>query len=297
MRRPQAGALATHAIVPGTIPDMHRNSWRLAAALSIMAAAACRPEFQLKNLTTNEALYSASLHEYQRKHWDNAITGFEKLTTDLPARDSLLPRSYWYLASAHQRQDEFLLAAQSFSRLVESFPDDSLADDAALEAARSYSRLWRKPQLDPTYGETALASYNTLIGLYPTSPLIPVAQREIADLENKFAVKDYDAGMYYFRRKAYDSGMLYFKNVLTKYATSPTARNAALRLVESYKANRYREDASDLCTQLRQRYPNDSDVKKVCVGVPNAPLATVKPDSTRADSSTVPPIKPPPSGS
>jgi outer membrane assembly lipoprotein YfiO len=273
---------------------MHRNSWRLAAAFSIVAAAACRPEFQLKNLTTNEALYSASLHEYQRHHWANAITGFEKLTTDLPARDSLLPRSYWYLASSHQHQDEFLLAAQSFSRLVESFPDDSLADDAALEAARSYSRLWRKPQLDPMYGETALASYNTLIGLYPTSPLIPTAQKEIAELENKFATKDYDAGMYYFRRKAYDSGMIYFKNVLAKYATSPKARDAALRLVESYKANRYREDASDLCGQLRQRYPKDSDVEKVCSGVPNAPPPAVKADSAKADSSAVPPIKPPP---
>ena len=276
---------------------MHRTSWRLAAALSIVAAAACRPEFQLKNLLTNEALYSASLHEYQRKHWDNAIIGFEKLTTDLPARDSLLPRSYWYLASSHQHQDEFLLAAQSFSRLVESFPDDSLADDAALEAARSYSRLWRKPQLDPTYGETALASYNTLIGLYPTSPLIPTAQKEIADLENKFAIKDYDAGMYYFRRKAYDSGMLYFKDVLTKYATAPKARDAALRLVESYKANRYREDASDLCTQLRQRYPNDRDVNKVCTGVPNAAPATIRADSAKTDSSAVPPIKPPTRGS
>ena len=72
--------------------------------------------------------------EYQKHHWDNAITGFEKLTTDLPPRDSLLTRSYWYLASAHERQGEHLLAAQSFSRLVESFPEDSLADDAALEA-------------------------------------------------------------------------------------------------------------------------------------------------------------------
>jgi outer membrane assembly lipoprotein YfiO len=275
---------------------MHRTSWRLAAALSIVAAAACRPEFQLKNLTSNEALWTASLNEYQHKHWDNAITGFEKLTTDLPARDTLLPRSYWYLASAHQHQDEYLLAAQSFSRLVESFPDDSLADDAALEAARSYSRLWRKPQLDPMYGETALASYNTLIGLYPTSPLIPVAQKEIAELENKFAIKDYDAGMYYFRRKAYDSGMLYFKDVLAKYATVPKARDAALRLVESYKANRYREDASDLCTQLRQRYPGDSGVNKVCAGVPNT-AATVRADSAKLDSTLVRPIKPPPHGS
>ena len=167
----------------------------------MLAVAACRPEFQLKNLTTNEALYTASLNEFQHKRWDNAVSGFEKLTTDLSARDSLLPRSYWYLASAHERLGEHLLAAQSFSRLVESFPEDSLADDAALESSRAYRRLWRKPQLDPMYGETAIASYNTLIGLYPTSPLIPVAQKEIAELENWLAIKDYDAGMYYFRQE------------------------------------------------------------------------------------------------
>ena len=157
---------------------MLRTSWRLTAALSMLGVAACRPEFQLKNFTTNDVLYKASLAEYQRHHWDNAISGFEKLTTDLPARDTLLPRSYWYLASSHQHQDELLLAAQSFERLVESFPEDSLADDAGLDAARSYRRLWRKPGLDSKYGEQALASYNTLIGLYPTSPLVAVAQTD-----------------------------------------------------------------------------------------------------------------------
>ena len=258
---------------------MHRLLWKLAAVGLLVAASACHPEFQLKNYTTNEALYKASMSAYQRHHWDDAITGFEKLTTDLPARDSLLPRSYWYLASAHQHQDEFLLAAQSFSRLVESFPDDSLAPPAALEAARSYARLWRKPQLDPTYGETALAQYNTLVGLYPTSPLIPTAQKEIGDLENKFAIKDYDAGMYYFRLKAWDSGILYFKDVLTKYANSPTARDAALRLVESYKAIRYKEDASDMCTKLRQAYPKDRDVQSICRGIPDSPKADSLPPS------------------
>lgn len=268
---------------------MHHISWRLAAACSLLAVAACRPEFQLKNLTTNEALYTASLNEYEHKRWDNAVSGFEKLTTDLSARDSLLPRSYWYLASAHQHIGEYLLAAQSFSRLVESFPEDTLADHAALESSRSYRKLWRKPQLDPQYGETAIASYNTLIGLYPTSPLIPVAQKEIAELENWLAIKDYDAGMYYFRKKAYDSGILYFKDVLTKYATSPVAHDAALRLVEAYKAIRYRDDAADLCAQIRDQYPSDPEVRKVCVGV--AVVAAAKPDSVP----TAPPVptKPP----
>ncbi|HKO15988.1 MAG TPA: outer membrane protein assembly factor BamD [Gemmatimonadaceae bacterium] len=247
--------------------------WRRAAAglLLAFAAVACRPDFKLQQYHTHEELFRAGLRQFDRHKWDNAVAAFEKLTLELPARDTLLPRSYWYLASSHERQGEHLLAAQSFSKLVETFPDDSLADDAALAAARSYKELWRKPSLDPTYGETALATYNTLIGLYPNSPLIPVAEKEIGELNNWFAIKNYDAGMYYFRRKAYDSAIIYFKDVMAKWPNAPKTKDAALRLVEAYKAIHYREDASDMCTQLRRQYPKDGDVRDVCEGVPNQP--------------------------
>jgi len=249
----------------------HRPLRRSAAALLLAVAAGCHPDFQLKNYKTNEQLYRAGLREFDRRKWDNAIAAFEKLTLELPARDSLLPRSYWYLATAHERQGEHLLAAQSYSKLVESFPDDSSADDAALEAARSYWKMWRKPALDPTYGETALATYNTLIGLYPTSPLIPQAQKELSELENWFAIKNYDAGLFYLKRKAFDSAILYFKDVLTRWPNAPAAKTSGLRLVEAYRAIRYREDASELCTELRKKYVNDADVKTTCLGVPDAP--------------------------
>lgn len=261
--------MATFRRLPGNLTVRHRVCWELAAA-TVIFAAGCRPGFQLKRFPTNDGLYKASLREYQNHKWENAVAGFEKLTIELPARDTLLARSFWYLASAHQRQGEYLLAAQSFSRLVESFPDDSLADRAALEAARSYRRLWRKPQLDPTYGETALATYNTLLGLYPNSPLVPIANREIGELENWFAIKSYDAGMYYLRRGAYDSAILYFKDILSKWPNTPTVRDASLRLVRAYRAIRYREDASEMCTQLRRRYPSDREVRESCAGVPDA---------------------------
>ncbi|MGH9887243.1 MAG: outer membrane protein assembly factor BamD [bacterium] len=267
---------------------MHRFSWRLAAASSMVAVSACRPEFQLKNLTSNDALYTASLNEFQHKRWDNAISGFEKLTTDLSARDSLLPRSYWYLAAAHEHVGEHLLAAQSYNRLLESFPEDSLADDAALEAAKAYRRLWRKPQLDPMYGETAISAYNTLIGLYPNSPLVATAQKEIAELENWFAIKDYEAGKYYFGRKCFDCGIVYFKEVLNKYPNAPTAREAGLRLVEGYKAIKYRDDATEMCAQLRQRYPEDRDVARECAGFSTV-AATTKPDTTSPQQAARPP--------
>lgn len=270
---------------------MPRYPWRLVGvALSFWGVAACRPEFQLKNFTTNDQLYTASLKEFKRGHWDNAQAGFEKLTTDLPPRDSLLPLSYWYLAESHEKMGEHLLAAQSFSRLTETFPDDSLADDAALESARAYRKLWRRPELDPTYGETAVASYNTLIGLYPTSPLIPQAQKELAGLDEWFAEKDYDSGEYYFRRKAWDSANLYFKDVLAKHPNAPKARDAGTKLVQSYKNIGYKDDAADLCGELRQRYPGDKHVSDVCRGLPN--VAAGKADSI-PPAAPRPPPKPP----
>ena len=263
----------------------------------LLAAAACHPDFQITQYPTNDALYRAATKEFAAGRWDNAVVAFEKLTTDLPARDTLLPRAYWFLARAHDEHGDHILAATSYSRLVESFPDDSLADDAALAAARAYRRMWRKPSLDPQYGETALATYNTLLGLYPTSPLVPVAKKELAELEDQFAQKNYLSGMYYLRRKAYDSGIIYFKDILTKYPNAPTARLAQLRLVESYKAIRYKEDAADACAVLRKSYPEDAEVRTACDGVtapavaPGVP-ASAPPASTGPPGTTLP-VKPP----
>jgi outer membrane protein assembly factor BamD len=265
------------------------SSSRVLLAVLLLAVAACHPEFQPTSYSSNEALYKAATEELRHGRMDNAIAAFEKLTTDLPARDTLLPRSHWFLAKAHQEKREWVSAAASFNHLVESFPDDSLSDDAALEAARSYRKLWRKPTLDPTYGESARASYTTLLSLYPQSPLVPAAQKELADLEEMFAQKNYLAGLYYMRRGGYDSGIIYFKDVLAKNPTTATARLAQLRLVESYKAIRYKEDAQDVCLLLRTRYPSDAEVRTACADVATPAATTATTPASAPPSSTGPP--------
>ena len=258
---------------------MHVRTWICVAiaAATALVAGACHGGFRVNRYPTNESLYAAALSEYQRKHWSNAITAFEKLTNDLPARDTLLPRAYWYLGDAHHHEKEELLAAQSFTRLYESFPDDTLADDAALAAARAYRRLWHKPELDATYGETALATYNALIDLYPSSEHAEVAKREIADLEQWFATKNYLTGVYYLRRKAFDSAILYFKYVLDRWPSAPRARDSMLRLAEAYRAIRYREDLAETCAKLRTAYPGDREVISTCGAVRTADTTAVAP--------------------
>ncbi len=248
------------------------------AALALgLAAAACRPAFVVTKFPTNEALFKASLTEFKQHHWDNAVEGFDKLTLDLGVRDTLLVPSYWYLGVAHERAGDDLLAAQAFSRLVESFPDDSLGPRAALEAGRSYQRLWRDPSLDQTYGLTALQQYTMLIQLYAQSDTVVAdsARGEIAKLNEWFATKDYDTGMFYFKNKAWDSAILYFKDVVQKWPETDHAHLSMLRLSEAYRTIKYTEDLADVCKQMRSLYPGDAKVSTYCRGV-KAPGDTAK---------------------
>jgi outer membrane protein assembly factor BamD len=144
--------------------------------------------------------------------------------------------------------------------------------------------LWRKPTLDPQYGQTALATYRQLLTLYPDSKLVPEAARQIADLNAMFAQKDYNSGDYYLRRKAWDSAIIYFKDVVKTYGNTPRARDAYLRLAEAYRAIHYREDVNETCTVLRQRYPSDREVREVCGAAP----ATVARDTVARDSTKRP---------
>jgi len=259
----------------------------LVALAAVAALSACRTGFRMSRYRDNATLYAAATHEYDRGKGANAILAFEKLTNDLPARDTLLPRAYWYLANAHGRQKEHLLAAQGYTRLYESFPDDTIADDAALAAGRSYRRLWRKPTLDPTYGEPAMATFNTLLGLFPSSEHADSARAEILELENWFANKNFQTGRYYFRRKAYESGNIYLKTVLERWPHVPKARDAMILLADSYRLTRYKEELAETCVQLRTVYPGDAAAEKPCAGVATA---QVKADSTTAASK--PPVQP-----
>lgn len=239
----------------------------LCAAL-IALVAACHPSFQSLKFPTNVSLYQASLAKYKAHKWDDALWGFEKLTTELPARDTLLPLATYYAARSHEAKGDYILAAQAFTRLTESFPDDSLSDDALLAAGRDYAKMWRKPSLDPEYGETALNTFRTLLALYPDSPLHDQAQKEIDRLNQWFATKSYDDGLFYLRRKGFDSAIIYFKDVVSLYPEAPRAKDALLRLVEAYRAIKYKAEADEACTSLRTKYPTDREVKVDCGSMP-----------------------------
>jgi outer membrane protein assembly factor BamD len=245
----------------------------LLLALLLAAPLACKPPFDPKIYTDPAKLYEVALAEYRAHHWENAAKAFEMLTLDLPARDPRLPLSYYYLAQSQTKNNEYLLAAGTYNRLIDAFPQDTLVDDAFYLSGRAYQHEWRAPELDATYGKSALAAYEAIVDAYPNSPFAPQARKELTTLDQWFAEKDYGTGYLYLKRKAFDSAIIYFKDVIRLHPNAPKTRDAYLRLLEAYRAIRYTEDARDLCDAMRKAYPNDREVREECGPAPATPAS------------------------
>jgi outer membrane protein assembly factor BamD len=270
-----------------------RSFLRRLLPAALFAAAACAPSFQPRTFKgSNEQLFTSSMRAYERHRWDDAVAGFERLTLELPARDTLLPLAHYWLGRAHGHRGEHLLAAQAFARVTESFPDHPLADEALYATARSYQKMWRKPTLDAQYGETALATYRLYLAMYPNATQRPQAERELARLEEWYATKDYENGMFYRRRKYFDSALIYFRNVVSSYPNAPKARLAYLRMIETYREIKYAADAAEACGAALKAYPQDLEVRAACPAGGASP-AVAAPVDTAQPPSTAPPATPP----
>ena len=232
--------------------------------VAALVMAACKPVFNAGAFGSTEALYEAAMTEFNAKRWENAVRAFERLTTELSPRDPRIGTAYMYLARAQEKRGDHLLAAKSYSRVYELLPQDTLADDALLASGAAYEKMWRKPALDAEYGENAITQFQTLQALYPESPLLPQAAQHLAKLDEWFAIKDYDAGYHYLKRKAYDSAIIYFKDVIRLHPNAKRTRDAYLRLHQAYDAINYRDDARDLCVEMHKNYPGDRDVLRAC---------------------------------
>lgn len=236
---------------------------------AMLVSAGCH-KFNIRSYTAPEDLYRASLREYRHGRYAQAEQGFTKLSFDLAPRDTLRVRVRYYLAECKFGLRDFVTAAREFRRVADDDPDDPLAADALLRAGDAQAQLWRRPELDPSSGQTALATWQELVGRYPETPAGQIATARVRQMNDWFAMKDYQTGLFYLRRGGYDSAILYFRGVIAQYPGSSIVPDVFVRLVRAYKAIGYKEEMDETCQTLRQYYGTRPDVRELCPTPPQA---------------------------
>lgn len=262
---------------------MNRSSQML-FALSALAAAACGPVVNSRGGVTQPTpvqLASASAAQvdslwnkadglFRRGKWGDAQTAFERLSLEFAPGDPRIARARFELAECYLEGKSHLQAVREFRRVSDDQPDDPLAPEALLRTGDAYAELWRRPELDPTYAQTAIQTYRELQTRYPATAAARRSVGRVTALQDLLALKQYKAAMYYVKYKAYDSAIIYFKDLAATYPRAPITPTALLELVGVYKILGYQEDVNDTCGYLNRTAATAPGVAEACPG-PSAP--------------------------
>jgi outer membrane protein assembly factor BamD len=218
-----------------------------------------------------DSLWTLAQAAVRHGKWDDAIKHLDRLLLELPPGDPRASQAHFFEGEAQFAMGSHLQGAREFRKVSDDTPNDPLAPDALLRAGDVYADLWRKPELDPSYGQTALATYQELINRYPGTAAAKRAQERVNDLQERFATKEYKAALYYMRLKAYDSAILYLKDLVATYPRSSVAPDALIHLVQAYRTLGYKEDVQETCGYIRRFHASAPGAGKAC---PNAPGAS-----------------------
>lgn len=214
--------------------------------------------------TTLDSLWRAADDFVRREKWTEAAVRFERLLLEMPRGDARAPLARLRLGEMRQHDKSTLQAVREFRRVADDHPTDSLAPVGLLRAAEAYASLWRRPELDPTYGYQAVATYQEVLTRFPTSPSSADARAGIARLSDLFAQKQFKAAAFYLKYKAWDSAILYLKDLIYQYPGTTVAPEALERLVGVYRRLGYLEEVAETCAHFRSIRPEAPNLERTC---------------------------------
>ncbi|MEE8360962.1 MAG: outer membrane protein assembly factor BamD, partial [Gemmatimonadales bacterium] len=171
-------------------------------------------------------LWDEAMAAYRRGEFSTTAENLERLVLEFPPGDSRISKAHFYLGESYLGMNDQLQAVRQFRRVSDERPNDPLAPTALLRAGDAYAELWSRPELDPSYGQTALATYQELLNRYPETEAADRGRARIMALEEWFAAKEFKTAMYYLRLKALDSAILYLKAMVADYPRAEVAPQA-----------------------------------------------------------------------
>jgi len=249
----------------------------------VVGVAACRPRGRAPRsepMSQPDVDIPRALDLFHHGDFRKAQTILVRVSLQLSPGAPQMAQVRYYLAETWFQLGDYVQAASDFRKVADEFSLTEYAPLALLRAGDSNLRLWHRPELAPSYGETALAIYQELAGRFPDSEAAARARPHVRRLENEFAEKTYKTGIFYMRRKAWDSAIIYFKDVIANYPTSARASDALLRLVDSYHAIGYKAELEEACENLRRFYPNVAKETRACPAAPADSSTTSSTPST-----------------
>lgn len=138
------------------------------------------------------------------------------------------------LARAYRLNEEYLLAANEYTRFTQIYRSDERVPQASFDLAMTYYDRAPEYRLDQSDTEAAINQFQLYMTRYPDGPLAEEAGIRIVELRNRLAQKRFDAGLQYEARGLHEAAGITFESVFDEYFDTEWADDALVAAIRAY---------------------------------------------------------------
>lgn len=276
-----------------------RRPWRRVATIALVIGlgvlAGCGSggkDDPLLRLSAQEALDQGKLlmaDERYNQAREYLIHAFEVEPNSAAGREGLLlAADALFLAGGESRLIE---AETRYRDFLNRFPTSDQAAYAQYQIGRALVGRMAKPNRDQDTTREALAAFEDLLRLYPTSPYASEARSDIEVVRAQLAEHEWVVGGFYYRyacgRRASRvclAAAERFEGILEDYPEYPEKDKVLWGICRVYSKVPRPEDGVDACRLIQERYPDSEYASKAAKLKPKPTVAKEEADEQSSES-------------
>ena len=240
------------------IPRMLRTTTRTAALLGLTAiASACASTSRYEGMDA-EQIYRLAQQEFEDGDYKDAAESFDRLLLSFPDFEQIAEAAYMY-AESEFLSERYISSASEYTRFIDRYPAHPRVPEAALGICLSNEALSPIPQRDQQFTEQALLICSNVAADYRGTEFGEEAGRIATEMRDKLAQKVFDNGHYYLRRGLDFSAVIYFEEVLEDYPATEFAPKALVGIMDAYTSIGYADEVEAARQRLVSEYPDSPE--------------------------------------
>lgn len=219
--------------------------------LFIVCMTSCGEYQQILKSKDPDIKYQKALMYFEDKQYVKAQTLLDEVTSYYRGTERS-QEVLIYLSRSYMGQKDYITAAEYYQAYIRNYPKGKYITEARFQVGHCYYLDSPDARLDQTDTKKAIEFFTQFIEFYPESPYAEQAYKEMNELYDKLARKEYLSAKLY-----YNLGTYLGNNYLS---AEIVAKNA----LKNYPTNKYQEELNWLILQSKyQQTINSFDSKKV----------------------------------
>lgn len=198
---------------------------------------------------------------YDQGLYKKAVESWEKVR-DRFYSPELTALAEMKIADAHYAAGEYVEAAAGFEDFLKQHPSNELTSQVLFKLGMSYYKQILSPDRDQTATRNALATFESLLKIYPGSAKKAEVRGLIRQCKKRLAAHEFYVGNYYLRAGHYQAAIARLKGLLATYPDYPEQDRTYCDMVQAYAREGNHPAAEKAFRTLSQKYPNSQCLSK-----------------------------------